>query len=337
MQHPEGKPMVATRFFCRPRDPAEPPNEPFPGVLRNAIREVAGLRHSCDTMKGSSGAPIFMERTGLLVGIQRLGGLSEDPQTFNGATPFDTILEKSDVLTGVMTTTASNSSAKEALESLELFSKGYFTNAYVYQTLGGLKQTRPFPKADAMRVFKIHITDSPVLSNLGLDRHLHLSNQAREEFDHAVKEIKSLLSDQDYMSPTRLYIELRGILPEQYDSYGTRERLFTAEELAARVESELCIALDRQFQIQAARDVGRPALIELDYLAATENCKCPPGVVSEAQGYASAHAVGPRSWTSPGLNPVSGKVEIRIFHLPSETVLPSRPIFDWVPLNDLCQ
>lgn len=116
LQHPEGKPMVATRFFCRPRDPAEPPNEPFPGVLRNAIREVAGLRHSCDTMKGSSGAPIFMERTGLLVGIQRLGGLSEDPQTFNGATPFDTILEKSDVLTGVMTTTASNSSAKEALE-----------------------------------------------------------------------------------------------------------------------------------------------------------------------------------------------------------------------------
>jgi hypothetical protein len=272
LHHPNGSPMVATRRFCRIREPVVPRDEPFPGVAREMLFELNELPHTCDTMQGSSGAPIFMERTGIM-GIQRSGGLNENPKSFNGATLFNTILNKSNVLDGAMTTTTLNASPIDMLES---FNKGYFAGAEVYQTLGSLKQTRPFLNSDAIEVFTVDITDHLFhLLDLDLGLRLQLSKKARDSIDHAVKQIKLLLSPRtdgigsDMGSP-RLYVELRGLLPEQYDWYGTEWRLRTAEYLAKRVKSELCMAFGGHFWVLP------------------DACKFPPGVQWEARGYARA-------------------------------------------------
>jgi hypothetical protein len=322
LHHPNASPMVATRRFCRIRESVvnwdEPYPEPFPGVLREVILEHIGLPHACDTMHGSSGAPIFMERTGLLVGIQRSGGLNdEDPKSFNGARLFSTIINKSNVLDGAMTMISPPpGDASAALEAL----KGDYTDYIeVYQTLGSLKQTRPFLTSDAIGTFTIDVTAKlfPLLEP-DLGQRLQLSKQARDSIDHAVKQINLLLSPRTVgMGSPRPYVELRGVLPGQYDSYGTEWRLRSAEYLAKRVKSELCMAFGGQLWTPP------------------DACQFPPGVQLEARGYARAHAAVP---TVEGLRriglggePVSGKVEIRIFDL--SEALPSKPVFDWVPLN----
>lgn len=70
IHHPAAKPMRVTRRFCR--------------ASQTSHANGAELRHRCDTLGGSSGAPIFVDDgTNELVAIHIQGGLDETPESFN--------------------------------------------------------------------------------------------------------------------------------------------------------------------------------------------------------------------------------------------------------------
>ncbi len=66
IHHPRGQAMHATRGGCR--------------VSGN---DGVGVLHQCDTVAGSSGAPMFEEGSGRIIGIHAEGGLNASPETAN--------------------------------------------------------------------------------------------------------------------------------------------------------------------------------------------------------------------------------------------------------------
>lgn len=84
IHHPLGKPLRVTRRFCRV-------------VTRSAVTDV-DFRHRCDTMPGSSGAPIFSELSHMAVGLHYQGGLDETPQSYNSAKRLKIIVATSEIL-----------------------------------------------------------------------------------------------------------------------------------------------------------------------------------------------------------------------------------------------
>jgi len=80
IHHPAGQPKMMTQFRC---------------YAAQSQDEGPKLRHRCDTLPGSSGAPIFnTERQ--VIGIHHSGGLNEnDPNSFNQGSNSSDILLKS--------------------------------------------------------------------------------------------------------------------------------------------------------------------------------------------------------------------------------------------------
>jgi hypothetical protein len=78
LHHPDGRPMRLTRLDCQ--------------TTSNPING-ADLRHVCDTMHGSSGAPIFAQAIDSVVGVQYLGALNEATDSFNSGKRIASILE----------------------------------------------------------------------------------------------------------------------------------------------------------------------------------------------------------------------------------------------------
>jgi len=83
VHHPEALPKKLTEYGCR----AAP-----------SLAADTNLRHVCDTLPGSSGAPIFNQNLEV-VGTHHSGGrTSDDPTSFNAGTRIVTILATTDLL-----------------------------------------------------------------------------------------------------------------------------------------------------------------------------------------------------------------------------------------------
>jgi V8-like Glu-specific endopeptidase len=87
IHHPGGQAKKVTLFQC------------FFRVDCNHSDPGHQIAHTCDTNKGSSGAPIFsFEDQPKLVAIQREGGLNRDPDSCNAAVPFSSIVEHNEIM-----------------------------------------------------------------------------------------------------------------------------------------------------------------------------------------------------------------------------------------------
>ena len=85
IHHPGGQPKVMTQFRCK----ASPLNQP-------GNRSV---RHTCDTLPGSSGALVLNHDENVAVGLHHTGGLSEhDPNSFNTATSVQALADHSSLV-----------------------------------------------------------------------------------------------------------------------------------------------------------------------------------------------------------------------------------------------
>lgn len=83
VHHPAGLPKKLTQYGCR---------------ATATLSEETKMRHRCDTLPGSSGAPIF-NASGAIVGTHHTGGLTgDDPKSFNAGTRIVTILGVTDLL-----------------------------------------------------------------------------------------------------------------------------------------------------------------------------------------------------------------------------------------------
>lgn len=88
VHHPEGEPQYLTRRVCRVRGPAQ---------------ESYNFLHQCDTLKGSSGAPIMSDNSpspivlGLHIRFQRLDG-----RTLNVGTRMESIAARSCIVTKLL-------------------------------------------------------------------------------------------------------------------------------------------------------------------------------------------------------------------------------------------
>ena len=91
LHHPDGKKMVLTQRYCRSPTRPEGPTE-------------AEFLHLCDTLPGSSGAPVFSKDHSVVVGIHTccshvFGGGAEDRAfDFNRGVRVNSIASKSDIL-----------------------------------------------------------------------------------------------------------------------------------------------------------------------------------------------------------------------------------------------
>lgn len=89
VHHPAGRPLRLTRVNCR-------------ASAQNTFTE-ADLRHRCATLVGSSGAPIFSDNDGAVVGLHYLGGLDENESSFNSAKRLQLIVQRSPILAALAT------------------------------------------------------------------------------------------------------------------------------------------------------------------------------------------------------------------------------------------
>lgn len=85
VHHPLGKPLQLTRWKCRATS------------WQNDNSEL--LNHRCETMTGSSGAPIFSLTTRKVVGLHFKGGLDENADSYNSAKRLQRIIADSARLT----------------------------------------------------------------------------------------------------------------------------------------------------------------------------------------------------------------------------------------------
>jgi len=82
IHHPAGQPKVVSRFQCAAAVPA--------------AQDPSIVRHTCDTLPGSSGALILDDQSLQAVGIHHTGGLRpNDPTSFNSGTTIAQILARS--------------------------------------------------------------------------------------------------------------------------------------------------------------------------------------------------------------------------------------------------
>lgn len=83
VHHPAGLPKKLTQYGCR---------------ATATLSAETNLRHRCDTLPGSSGAPIFNANREL-VGTHHTGGMTgDDPRSFNAGTRIVSILGATDLL-----------------------------------------------------------------------------------------------------------------------------------------------------------------------------------------------------------------------------------------------
>ena len=83
VHHPAGYPKKLTQYGCR---------------AASSLTAETNLRHRCDTLPGSSGAPIFNANREL-VGTHHTGGMTaDDPASFNAGTRIIAILDTTDLL-----------------------------------------------------------------------------------------------------------------------------------------------------------------------------------------------------------------------------------------------
>lgn len=93
IHHPAGQPKMMTQYRC--------------SATENTMPEGPALRHSCDTLPGSSGGIVLASDGLLAVGLHHSGGLnSADPSSFNGATAGVTLIGHSALLRGLHAATA---------------------------------------------------------------------------------------------------------------------------------------------------------------------------------------------------------------------------------------
>lgn len=87
VHHPQGQPKKMTQFGC---------------TAAPSISQATFLRHRCDTLPGSSGAPILnLERQ--VVGLHHSGGLtSDDPKSFNLGTRLASVWAATNALEGAL-------------------------------------------------------------------------------------------------------------------------------------------------------------------------------------------------------------------------------------------
>lgn len=86
VHHPYGRPLRATRRFCR-------------GADSTTAERGARFPHQCDTLQGSSGAPILRASDLAIIGIHVQGGLDRfEGGSFNWASRITQIAENSDVV-----------------------------------------------------------------------------------------------------------------------------------------------------------------------------------------------------------------------------------------------
>ncbi|AGP77135.1 hypothetical protein I633_04465 [Alteromonas mediterranea 615] len=106
LHHPLAKPLRLTRKDCRTR----------------RVNSISGnsLRHLCDTLPGSSGAPVFSDLTKSIVGIHYAGGLSNaDASSFNSAISIVKIMERSEVLQSLLDQSVLQSNTTDLDRNLE--------------------------------------------------------------------------------------------------------------------------------------------------------------------------------------------------------------------------
>ena len=83
VHHPAGLPKKLTQYGCR---------------ATSTLSAETNLRHRCDTLPGSSGAPI-LNANREIVGTHHTGGMTgDDPNSFNSGTRIVTILAATDLL-----------------------------------------------------------------------------------------------------------------------------------------------------------------------------------------------------------------------------------------------
>ena len=83
VHHPAGLPKKLTQYGCR---------------ATSSLSAETNLRHRCDTLPGSSGAPI-LNANREIVGTHHTGGMTgDDPNSFNAGTRIVTILAATDLL-----------------------------------------------------------------------------------------------------------------------------------------------------------------------------------------------------------------------------------------------
>lgn len=96
IHHPLGRPKHVTRTGCR--------------VAAEFRPDTNDLFHSCDTLPGSSGAPVFLSGAGGALGLH-YGGLGPlAPGNYNSATRMRAMLEKSELLRSLAETAPAPSS-----------------------------------------------------------------------------------------------------------------------------------------------------------------------------------------------------------------------------------
>lgn len=88
-QHPAGKPKRLVRKDCRMASRLTP----------------SDLRHTCDTMGGSSGSPILSQEDYSWVGLHYLGGATESEESYNSAKRMQAILNQSEILKRLVSST----------------------------------------------------------------------------------------------------------------------------------------------------------------------------------------------------------------------------------------
>lgn len=88
LHHPLARALRVTRRFCR-------------AVQTNLVTEQ-DFRHRCDTLGGSSGAPVFSDADDVVIGLHYKGGLSKSPDSFNSAKRLKTIAARSEIIDAII-------------------------------------------------------------------------------------------------------------------------------------------------------------------------------------------------------------------------------------------
>jgi len=88
IHHPLGKPLQLTRKDCR--------------AVSWETDNLNNINHRCDTLDGSSGAPIFSLITRKVVGIHFQGGMGATQDSYNSGKRLDKIIERSSTLQNLL-------------------------------------------------------------------------------------------------------------------------------------------------------------------------------------------------------------------------------------------
>ena len=88
IHHPLGKPLQLTRKDCR--------------AVSWEADNINNINHRCDTIDGSSGAPIFSLITRKMVGIHFQGGMGTTQDSYNSGKRLDKIIERSPALRNLL-------------------------------------------------------------------------------------------------------------------------------------------------------------------------------------------------------------------------------------------